>query len=214
MPTSCLVTGHRADCPAPTGGWRLLCKDHNHHHFKVLLINGSVQNSSSVLAWTRHGHPVQGSKTPALAAGRPLGEDVCTPVCRERQSSRSTTSRQVPVPGPHFIRQPRSKARNGNTLETVLLLRTVDLLSTRLGCNSVYFHQLLAKSSGFTACCVHSLSELIILRRLENITLLVVTRDNYRGLPWWLRSKESACQGRRHRFDPRSGKIPCATQSS
>ena len=40
-----------------------------------------------------------------------------------------------------------------------------------------------------------------------------------RGLPWWLSDKESACQCRRHRFDPWSGKIlhaveqlsPCAT---
>ena len=160
----------------------------------MLLITGSVRNSSSVLAWTWHGHQVQGSKNPALAAGQSLGEDVYTPVCQERQSSRSTTSRQVPVLGPHLIQQPRSKASNGNTLETVLLLRTVDLLSTRLVyCNSVYFHQVLAKSSGFTACCVHSLSELIILRRLESITSLVVTRDNYRGLPWWLSGKDSAC---------------------
>ena len=27
-------------------------------------------------------------------------------------------------------------------------------------------------------------------------------------LPWWLSGKESACQSRRHRFDPWSGKIP------
>ena len=26
--------------------------------------------------------------------------------------------------------------------------------------------------------------------------------------PWWLRGKESACQCRRHGFDPQSGKIP------
>ena len=28
------------------------------------------------------------------------------------------------------------------------------------------------------------------------------------GFPWWLSSKESACQGRRHGFDPWSRKIP------
>ena len=28
------------------------------------------------------------------------------------------------------------------------------------------------------------------------------------GLPWWLSSKESACQCRRHGFDPWVGKIP------
>ena len=27
------------------------------------------------------------------------------------------------------------------------------------------------------------------------------------GLPWWLNGKESACQGRGHGLDPRSGKI-------
>ena len=29
-----------------------------------------------------------------------------------------------------------------------------------------------------------------------------------RGLPWWLSGKESACQLRRHGFDPWVGKIP------
>ena len=28
------------------------------------------------------------------------------------------------------------------------------------------------------------------------------------GLPWWLSNKESTCQCRRHRFDPRAGEIP------
>ena len=28
------------------------------------------------------------------------------------------------------------------------------------------------------------------------------------GLPWWLSGKESACQCRRHGFNPWSGKIP------
>ena len=30
----------------------------------------------------------------------------------------------------------------------------------------------------------------------------------YSGLPWWLSGKESTCQCRRHRFDPRVKKIP------
>ena len=30
----------------------------------------------------------------------------------------------------------------------------------------------------------------------------------YSGLPWWLSGKESTCQCRRHRFDPRVGMIP------
>ena len=32
------------------------------------------------------------------------------------------------------------------------------------------------------------------------------------GLPWGFRSKEPACQCRRHKFDPWSGKIPHATE--
>ena len=32
------------------------------------------------------------------------------------------------------------------------------------------------------------------------------------GLPWWLSGKESACQCRRHRFDPWSGRIPHASE--
>ena len=33
--------------------------------------------------------------------------------------------------------------------------------------------------------------------------------SSLRGLPWWLRGKESACECRRHGFDPWVGKIPC-----
>ena len=32
------------------------------------------------------------------------------------------------------------------------------------------------------------------------------------GLPLWLSGEESTCQCRRHRFDPRFGKIPHATE--
>ena len=32
------------------------------------------------------------------------------------------------------------------------------------------------------------------------------------GLPWWLRGKESPCQGRGHRSDPRSTGIPHGTE--
>ena len=32
------------------------------------------------------------------------------------------------------------------------------------------------------------------------------------GLPWWLNDKESACQCRRHKLDPWSGKIPLVWQ--
>ena len=36
--------------------------------------------------------------------------------------------------------------------------------------------------------------------------------ENQAGLRWWLQSKESACQCRRHRFDPWSSKIPKAAE--
>ena len=32
------------------------------------------------------------------------------------------------------------------------------------------------------------------------------------GLSWWLSGKESTCQFRRHRSDPRPGKIPHAAE--
>ena len=32
------------------------------------------------------------------------------------------------------------------------------------------------------------------------------------GLPWWFSGKESACQCRRHGFNPRSGRIPHASE--
>ena len=38
----------------------------------------------------------------------------------------------------------------------------------------------------------------------------VLLANAFVGLPWWLRGKESACQHRRHGFDPWSGKIPHA----
>ena len=41
------------------------------------------------------------------------------------------------------------------------------------------------------------------LKRSENLC---------EGLPWWLSGKESPCQHKRHRFDPRSGKIPRAAE--
>ena len=33
-------------------------------------------------------------------------------------------------------------------------------------------------------------------------------KNDYPGLPWWLSGKEFTCQSRRHRFNPRSRKIP------
>ena len=40
----------------------------------------------------------------------------------------------------------------------------------------------------------------------QNLSLKV----HQMGLPWWFNGKESACQCRRHRFDPWSGRIPQA----
>jgi len=39
-------------------------------------------------------------------------------------------------------------------------------------------------------------------------TPLILGIQEKPGLPWWLSGKESACQHRRLRFDPWSGKIP------
>ena len=38
------------------------------------------------------------------------------------------------------------------------------------------------------------------------------TSKDVRGLPWWFSGKESACQGRRHGFNPCTGKIPHAEE--
>ena len=37
-------------------------------------------------------------------------------------------------------------------------------------------------------------------------------QDILLGLPWWLSGKESACQCRRHGFNPWSGRIPCVME--
>ena len=42
--------------------------------------------------------------------------------------------------------------------------------------------------------------------------LLKSTVNDRKGLPWWLSGKESACQYRRHGFNPCSGKIPHALE--
>ena len=46
------------------------------------------------------------------------------------------------------------------------------------------------------------------MRRKEVVSIMLQSR---RRLPWWLSGKESACQCRRHRFNPWSRKIPLAT---
>ena len=38
-------------------------------------------------------------------------------------------------------------------------------------------------------------------------------KKRYVGLPWWLSGKEPACQCRRHRFNPWSGKMPRSNEA-
>ena len=47
------------------------------------------------------------------------------------------------------------------------------------------------------------------MRRKEVVSIMLQSR---RRLPWWLSGKESACQCRRHRFNPWSRKIPHAAE--
>ena len=42
----------------------------------------------------------------------------------------------------------------------------------------------------------------------ETITALLIHYTSIHGLTWWFSGKESACQSRRHGFDPWVGKIP------
>ena len=51
------------------------------------------------------------------------------------------------------------------------------------------------------------------IKNSDNSTMKKQTtqfKNGQKGFPSWLRGKESACQCRRHGFDPWSGKIPCA----
>ena len=51
--------------------------------------------------------------------------------------------------------------------------------------------------------------------RMDWLDLLVIQgtlKSLLQGLPWWLSGKEPACQCQKHRFDPRSGKIPHAAE--
>ncbi|CAM9916482.1 unnamed protein product [Rangifer tarandus platyrhynchus] len=40
----------------------------------------------------------------------------------------------------------------------------------------------------------------------------IKNKNEGRGLPWWIGSKESICQCRRHRFDPWTRMIPHASE--
>ena len=44
------------------------------------------------------------------------------------------------------------------------------------------------------------------------VDLNMLLKSQVLGLPWWLSSKEFACQYRRHRFDPWTRKIPHAVE--
>ena len=46
----------------------------------------------------------------------------------------------------------------------------------------------------------------------EGAVQIFIFKTKRSGLPLWLRGKESTCQCRRLRFDPRSRKIPHATE--
>ena len=55
----------------------------------------------------------------------------------------------------------------------------------------------------------------LISFRMDWLDLLVIQgtlKSLLQGLPWWLSGKEPACQCQKHRFDPRSGKIPHAAE--
>ena len=52
-------------------------------------------------------------------------------------------------------------------------------------------------------------------QKLSAITTLISqqpSKHQDKGLPWWLSGRESPCQCQRHRFDPRSEKLPHATE--
>ena len=61
----------------------------------------------------------------------------------------------------------------------------------------------------FCTLCPH---ELIILDILNESEIFHNLKKKIRGLPWWLSGKESACQCRRHGFNPWSWKIPHGTE--
>ena len=46
------------------------------------------------------------------------------------------------------------------------------------------------------------------VRRVAKSQEMTEQLHNNRGLLWWLRGEESACQCRRHRFDPCSRRMP------
>ena len=51
-----------------------------------------------------------------------------------------------------------------------------------------------------------------IVGKSLNFWLLLLHLLKTGGLPWWLSGKESACQYRKHRLDPWSGRIPYSVE--
>lgn len=80
MHPSALVTGHTGRVPSIGRGGTLLCNNHESHHVKVLLINGSAQWP---LCGSLNGAGTSASrnKNPAPLSGQSVGKDVCKPVC-------------------------------------------------------------------------------------------------------------------------------------
>ena len=56
--------------------------------------------------------------------------------------------------------------------------------------------------------CIHPSSSSAFYGVGQKVCLAFSVRCYAEGLPWWLSGKESACQCRRHLFNPWSGKIP------
>ena len=74
-----------------------------------------------------------------------------------------------------------------------------------------HFIFMFAKYEGFSFCVSSSMLlflYLFIYIELQLIYNLVLTSGVCGYLPWWLSSKESACQHRRHGFHPWLGNIP------
>ena len=57
-----------------------------------------------------------------------------------------------------------------------------------------------------------TLASQLDLSKISDIQNFYYAKNEVRGLSWWPSGKESACQGRRHKFEPWSRKIPHAME--
>ena len=73
-----------------------------------------------------------------------------------------------------------------------------------------FFVCLNAKMQKGTTFVFHIKGDYVLEMRSRGIMCIQTTTA--KGLPWWLRGKESACQCKRHGFDLWSGKIPHAQE--